>query len=100
MRPLASQEFAMSPATSCPPPKLLEQLLLGELPQPIADRLAEHLEQCDHCAALASTIDSKSALIDAAASSMSTAWPHDEETFVEELIQKAANLIRSAGLHT
>src|SRR5262249_18748265 len=37
------------PATACPSAHDLRRLILGELPIPETDRLAQHLEHCEAC---------------------------------------------------
>jgi hypothetical protein len=54
------------PATvRCPDPQQLQQLLLGRLPEAIAEALEQHVEQCERCGRLLPTLQANDTLVEA-----------------------------------
>ena len=56
----------MIPRLGCPSPEELRRLLLGQIPDPEGETLAQHLEGCDECSARVDSIEADDTLIEAA----------------------------------
>jgi eukaryotic-like serine/threonine-protein kinase len=82
----------------CPDRQVLERLLGGELPPVAAETLAQHLEGCDGCAAIAQTLPAKSALV-SALGAHPVHQEEQEDAFVDTLIDRLASfpLVTTTG---
>jgi WD40 repeat protein len=76
----------MSVKRTCPSSADLEQLMVGNVSDSQVEQLAEHLEQCPHCAETARGLHLSDTLLEAAQASQAGGDP--SEPAVEQLIQR------------
>src|ERR1700681_2855250 len=76
---------------SCPSEQNLQRLLLGQVSEPEAERLEEHLEQCDPCVRTASTLKAEDTLAEAIRTQGATPQAPPSEV-VEGLMQRLEQL--------
>lgn len=80
----------LAASTPCPDLEGLRQLVLGELPVPALDQMAQHLEQCSHCVQTVHGLQIGDTLTDALRKS--AAVEVSEEPVVSSLIAKLSGL--------
>jgi hypothetical protein len=56
----------MTPAVACPNRDVLNRLLLGRLPLPEGEQLAQDLEGCAHCTSIVQTLQAEDTLVEPA----------------------------------
>ncbi len=55
----------MNSVMACPDRDTLQQLLLGQLPPPRGEQLAQHLEECPHCSTVVESLSAEDTLVEA-----------------------------------
>jgi serine/threonine protein kinase/tetratricopeptide (TPR) repeat protein len=82
----------MEPTSSCPDADALRRLLLGQVPEPEAGPLEEHLARCERCLALLPRLEAPDALVERLRGGAAVAadLPHGEA--VEALMRRLRGL--------
>src|SRR5207249_460885 len=82
-----SQEAAMSRSPSCPDAQHLQQFVLGQLPEPEAEGIEQHLSQCGRCSQTLHTLTAEDTFVETLrAQAAASQQPLDERT--QGLIQR------------
>jgi Leucine-rich repeat (LRR) protein len=81
----------MALVDACPEHEVLERLMLGRLAGPAGERLAQHLESCDRCAALAQELAPHDPLVEAAHAGSTVAGAAESAT-VRRLLERLHRL--------
>jgi serine/threonine-protein kinase len=82
----------MTPAAACPDPRDLERLALGQLPEPVAEPLGQHVLNCSRCAERLQTFQAADPLVALLREAGSGRLPTDQPTvnaLVERLVHAA-----------
>jgi serine/threonine protein kinase len=89
----------MAGAPRCPDPKQLQQLLLGHLSDETAERLEQHVEQCDRCSRLLPSLQRDDALVEAMRARARVELPPAEVKTVRGLISRLHQMRTIASAH-
>ncbi|MBI3469015.1 MAG: SUMF1/EgtB/PvdO family nonheme iron enzyme, partial [Planctomycetes bacterium] len=76
---------------ACPEPQQLRHLLLGELPEPEAERLEQHLAECKRCDETLDTLKAEDTMVEAIRA-RAAAGDDPERHLVQELIARVRKL--------
>ncbi|MBI1914365.1 MAG: protein kinase [Planctomycetes bacterium] len=81
----------MMPVISCPDRDVLQRLMLGQVPEPEGEQLAQHLEQCSRCLAVVQALTAEDTLVEAARAT-ATVTDSPEAPAIRGLIERIRQL--------